>query len=444
MKLFRYILIFFLVILNASYSQSGLKFAELAQRLDPYFDQLLIQDIPRQLPQGVDYTIWGWDVGDYSGDGYYDVAFSAKLSSDRGRTLHVYQFVDIDGYLVKVGTSKYDFVDIPLEIGVVIKNNTCMITQKQKQFNWTVFGFTYDNGVLMQKSKFTTERIGEITRESYKNYISMKNEEKYLYTRNGELIFRRDYLTIPSYPRGKTIYKGYTEEILADYTDYVHEGAIYRESSDDISFKVSSAYDDLYIYFTVDVTDDSVVPEKCDTCIHDNIDLWIDVNERVGEGDRFVIRNGNKIDFRGTADSGLFNFSIHPGNFYDIKPAIKVKTNRDLSSSQKSEVRNIKIVSNITNEGYIVKFKIPFAIFGFFRNPVSDEEYIELGCSVIVNDYDNEFRADEYTCIGTSQFISNDPTYYGSLLLIPNEEWYGQSNNIFTEEIIENLLNYGF
>lgn len=428
----------------SAFAQSGLKFAELAQRLDPYFDKLLIQDIPRQMPHDIDYTIWGWDVGDFSGDGYYDVAFSAKLASDRGRTLHVYLFVDIDGFLTKVGSFEYDFVEIPLEIGVVIKENTCMITQKNEQFNWTVRGFTFDNGTLLQRDEYTTERIGDITRESIRNYHNLRNSERYLQTRNGTEIFSRNYLTIPSYPRGKKIYKGYSEKAIVDYTDYVFAGALHRNSSEDLSFSISSAYDDKFLYFTVNVIDDQVVPQSCDTCIADNIDLWMDVSERSGGNDRFVTRKGTRIEFRQPVDSGIFRFTVSPGNFLDIKPTVKVSTNHEMSSSQKLEARTIRTVSNVTNEGYIVKFRIPFSLFGYFSNPIGSMDYVEFGCSVIVNDYDNEFRPEEKTEMASSVFNSKDPTTYGSLILLPNEDWYGFVNNIYRDEILENLYNYGF
>jgi hypothetical protein len=50
-----------------SFSQSGMTFNELEQRLTPYYAEALINDVRLQLPQGSNYRIWGWDVGDFSG-----------------------------------------------------------------------------------------------------------------------------------------------------------------------------------------------------------------------------------------------------------------------------------------------------------------------------------------------------------------------------------------
>jgi hypothetical protein len=73
-----------------------------------------------------------------------------------------------------------------------------------------------------------------------------------------------------------------------------------------------------------------------------------------------------------------------------------------------------------------------------------DDEFYEIGCTFVVIDYDNEYRPEEKTEIATSAFIPYDPSTYGSLILIPDGKWYGKSENIFTEDVIKNLFEYGF
>lgn len=443
MKKLLFALLFFAAI-SSAYSQSGMKFVEFAMKLDPYFDKLLIEDIQKQLPKGTDYTIWGWDVGDFSGDGYFDVAFTVKKSSERGRTVHVYQFVDVDGFLIEVNRISKQFVELPLEIGVVIRNNTCYVTEKKEKFNWKIIGYSFDKGSIILEDEFHTHRIGDLTHESYHNYRKLRNNEKYLVTRTGEETFYRDYMTIPSYPRGKTIYQGYTEEAETDFIDYVHAGAWDWKGAVDASFKVSSAYDEQNLFFTVKVFDDNVVVRECDTCIADNIDIWFDVNIPVENGDRFMIREDNKISFRNISDKGMYRFSFYPGDFVNEQAYVKIGTNDNLNSFQRIETRNIKAVANLHSDGYIIKFKIPFAVLGYPSNPVQRNEVLEMGCTVIVNDYDNKFRPEEKSEIATSAFIPNNPSTFGSLLVIPHDLWYGEAENIYRQPIIENLLEYGF
>ena len=92
---YKKILLLFILIVTSGFtanSQSGMTFNELEQRLQPYFADALINDVRLQLPQGSSYRIWGWDVGDFSGDGFNDVAVSVKLAQDRKKNIQVFLF----------------------------------------------------------------------------------------------------------------------------------------------------------------------------------------------------------------------------------------------------------------------------------------------------------------------------------------------------------------
>lgn len=426
------------------FSQAGIKFAELARRLEPYFDKALILDIQRQLPQGSDYSIWGWDVGDFSGDGNIDVAMSIKLATERKRIAQVYLFVDIDGYLTKAGQFSYSFVDLPLEIGVVIRDNACYITQKNKQYDWLIRGYTFDNGSLILLDEFTTSRIDNLTYETYRNYITLRNTQKYIVTGSGKVEHLSDYLVIPSYPRNRLIYKGYNPEPMIGKIDYVYKGAYHWKGEDDASFTVRSAYDDDYLYMTVNVTDDVVVAQNCDTCPCDHVELWLDVNPPESDRSRYVKSTGSKLEIRNNADTGIFRFSIFPGNFLDKKAFMRISATDELETYQKVASRTIKAVSNLTENGYVVKFKIPFQLLGYSGNPVEDNSLLEIGCTIAVYDIDNEFRPEEATWIASSAFSPLNPSTYGLLVLIPKEQWYGDTKNIYQDDILNYLLEYGF
>jgi len=49
--------------------------------------------------------------------------------------MEVFLFADIDGFLVKVGQFVYEYVELPLEVGVAIRNGIVGINQKFKQFH---------------------------------------------------------------------------------------------------------------------------------------------------------------------------------------------------------------------------------------------------------------------------------------------------------------------
>ena len=145
-----------LSVFNAK-AQSGMDFNELAKKLNGYFDAELIEDLQKDLPQGSKYTVWGWDVGDFSGDGFNDLAFTIKLNSEKRKVATVFMYIDIDGYLTNVAQYSFEYIDLPLEIGVSIKDNACYVTRKKNQNDWFIKSFRYSSGslYLLDESSFT-------------------------------------------------------------------------------------------------------------------------------------------------------------------------------------------------------------------------------------------------------------------------------------------------
>jgi hypothetical protein len=446
---FKYKIVLIFAILIASFvsasSQSGMTFNELDQRLSNYYADALINDIRLQLPQGSSYRIWGWDVGDFSGDGFNDVAVSIKLAQDRKKNIQVYMFTDIDGYLTKVGQFNYKYVELPLEIGVVIRDNACFVTKKNKQFDWLIRGYRYQNGTLFLYDEYFTRRIKNMTYEKHVNYQNMRNSEKYITTFKGNVKFFADFLSIPCYNRGRTVYEGYPRQTEVDYVDFVNKGAYYWNGRKDASFSVSSAFDEKYIYMTVNVRDDIHTIQYCDTCPADFMEVWLDVNPPEYENDRFVTHNIDKVKFRDKVTKGIFSFRVYPGDFREEVAYVKeVATTDRLYNFQKKSATSIRAISNLTDDGYVLKFKIPFIMFGYDTPPVDPDNFTEFGCTVVFHDIDNEFRAEEETQVASSLFDATDPATYGSLLFIPNGAWYGKMENIYVDEIEKTLTEMGF
>jgi hypothetical protein len=421
-----------------------MQFAEFAQKIEPYFDEAFIKDIQNQMPQGDRYVVWGWDVGDFSGDGYNDVAFAIKLASERKKKVQVYLFADIEGYMVKVGEYQYNFFEIPLEIGLVIKDGACYITKKNEQFDWLIKGYKFDNGSLMLLDEYHTQPKGRFTLEKYTNYVSLENTVKYLNRSTSENVFLADYLTIPSYPRGKQIYKGYNDIALSQRIDYVHKGAYNWEGAADCSFDIKSAYDDDNLYFTINVYDDSIVPKKCDSCECDLVEIWFYADKQMSDPNKFETESPDTLNLASIKNEGLFCFKIYPGNFEDIKSYIKLSTTDELANYQNVGVKEIKSVSSLFDEGYTIKVKIPFIVLGYQTLPVSEDDKSCINLSIVVHDIDNEFRPEEKTEIATSAFTPFNPFTYGCLKIVPGNTWYGDSYNIYKEDILKYLNEYGF
>jgi|DewCreStandDraft_4_1066084.scaffolds.fasta_scaffold00022_211 hypothetical protein len=443
-KIIIYIFLFFLLSFNVL-PQAGTNFSEFTKKLEPYFELDLINDIKSQLPAETNFSIWGWDVGDFSGDGFLDVAFTAKLFSDKGRIVHVYLFTDIDGFMTKVADFTYEYFELPLEIGIVIRDNACFITQKRKENDWSIVGYRFDSGVLILVDQYLVNRIKELTHESYRNFTTLQGTEKYILTKTGEEKFSSNYLIIPSYRRYRQIYKGYQRQAYTNYIEYVIKGAFYWTGDSDASFSVKSNYDDKYLYFDVQIIDDNVVQQRCPECPCDYIEIWMDVNYIPTNDERYIKYTDKEFSIRDEADAGIFSLNFYPGNFLEKPPYVKlINTNESLQVSQRKAIADIKAVAFLRNYGYQLQFRIPFTLFGYNKNPIASGEYFEFGCTFVMHDIDNEYRPEEETLIATSNFNPQIPSTFGSLILIPDNLWFGNVVNIYKNELLNNLLEFGF
>lgn len=414
-------------------------FDEFAPKIQKYFDNKLIADLESALPSDGAYQIWGWDVGDFTGDGYYDVAFSVRFSSDKGKKIRAYMFADIEGYLVEIANFKYDFFEIPLEIGVVIRDNTCYITQKHKQFNWTIWGYSYDHGNLIKVDEFNTERDGKFTKESYRNYVTLRNNEKYLKTSSGDIEYKVDFITLPSYPRGKVIYNGYSDKIYSNQVKYVSKGAFDWKGAKDASFNVSSSYDSEFIYFSINIVDDIVVSPDCDDCSGDYLDVWID--KKPLEQDKTYYFLNRKLELNDNKNDEYINLSIKPGDFFEVLPSVQLRTSDKDKVEIKEASLSVNASSTLTEEGYNIRLKMPISLINL--KEINERSNYEIPCTFIIHDIDNSFRPEEETQVSSVNIDVEESPTYGTLLIVPPDKWYGTVNNIYKDKLLRFLSKYG-
>jgi hypothetical protein len=429
------------ILTHTAQAQSGLTLEQMQEKLQPFFADELVGDLKDQLPRGAQFRIWGWDVGDFSGDGAPDLVMSIRAQNDKGRNMQVYLFADIDGYLTRVGKFTYTFVESPIEVGVLVKENGCFVLQKYQDFEWSITGYRLDNGSLMVLDSFRTERVRTMTHEAYRNFQTLSGYEKYRDTRTNDELFFSDFLCIPSYPRGKYIYKGFASDAVSNAVKYISRGAFFWNGAEDLSFSVRSVHNEQYLYFLVKITDDRIVSETKEGSPFDRVEIWLDMTNA---GSRFIKKRGKTESFRTKAEGGIFAFSINPGNFAERKPSVKTSAVDILSEVQKQSVQQVKVASTLWDKGYIVKIRVPFQLLGFVGAPIEEGKVTEYGCTVVVKDIDNEFRPEEETLLASSKFDNPNPSSYGALLLLPNTIVYGEAKNIYIETIAERLREIGF
>lgn len=426
-------------------AQAGMDFDEFTRRADPYFAEDLLGDVRMAMPQGSSYKIWGWDVGDFSGDGIYDLALSVHILGTRKKECVVYMFADVEGYLVPVGKLSVPFVELPLEVGVVVKEGTCFVTQKRKSEDWSIRGYQFTEGAVVLVDEFVSDRLDAYMHESFRSFQTLKTSERLADKKNSE-VFTTEYLTIPCYNRGRQVYAGYVSEVQVQETKHVSEGAYWWSGETDASFRARLVYDEEYLYARIFVRDSEIVTGWCDTCIADHIVLYLDVTmPEENSRSRFISSIGpDGVVVRKTQDSGLFTFSIRLGDFGDNLPKVAITTTDELDPMQAKARKLVRVVSAPRPGGYVVKLRIPFALLGYQKAPVDEQNVVEFGCAIAVHDYDNEFRPEEHSIVATSDVEPLDPSTYGALRFVPDGAWYGESSNIYGDAVVNTLRELGF
>lgn len=428
-----------------SLAQSGLTLAEVKEKLTVYFADELLADLEKVMPKGAQYRIWGWDVGDFTSDGYNDLALSVYTIGSRKKECTVHLIADLDGFLTDVALFNVSFVDLPLEVGVVIKDNTCFIAQKRKADDWGMKGYRFVAGSVVLVDEFTTNKISGYPHESYRNYVNLATREEFSNDK-GDVLFNTDYLTIPCYERGRQLFAGIYAEVAPSSIRNVVSGSYWWKGEDDASFSARCVYDEQYLYIRVTVADSNVVTGWCDTCAADRLEIWFEVNNR-SENDysrtiKRITRKG--IQPRNAVDSGLYALAVKIGDFEDVPATVKVLTTDDLDPVQTDALDNIRVVTGQRSNGFVVKLRIPMELLGFAHSPVDDEEITEYGCTIALYDVDNEFRPEETTVIASSSLSKLDPSTYGAIRFVPNKKWYGETRNIFTDAVLSTLRELGF
>lgn len=422
-------------------AQESITFEKLTELLDPYFAPELVSDVKKALPSAP-FDVWGFDVGDYSADGYNDLIVSIRLKNDRKNEMQIYYLVDIEGILEVVRQETAKFYELPIEVGVTIGDGNAYLVYKREEFNWEIYGRRYRDGVVMLVDRYTTDRNVALTHEQYRNFQNLECYDRYLRVRDEQEVFRTDFLAVPSYRRGRHISAGYAQTITAGSSSYLVDGAYYWRGEDDLRVHVRSAWDAQYLYYNIIVDDDETVPvSSMEGGVGDHVQIWLDL---YGYGDRLTM-GSRKQDFRLTSDTNIYGLTISLGDLVDRDPGVEISTTNLFDDGQTRSTSKVRAVASKVDSGWSLKVRIPFALFGYQTAPVDETVLLEIGSTVIVHDVDNPYRPEEETLMATSQnFNSTKPATFGAVVLVPPTMHYGESENIFLDEVKERLQEIGY
>lgn len=445
----KYLLVILLVcsfvLPNFGYSQSGMTLAEFKVKLEQYFNEDMVNDVVNKIPQQTRFTVWGWDVGDFSGDNNSDLAFSLKILGESRKVVYVYMFVDIDGYLEPIYVLQLQYVSLPLEIGVSIRNNMCSITQKREKDFWTIKSYTFENGVLFLVEDYTSQLFPNYGLETTINYRNNECKIKVESIGKNPLNFQSNYYFVPSYPRNSYVYKGYPIVTNVDKVDFVVKGSYYWKGETDASFSIKSSFDQRYLYLTMIITDDYFVPKECDKCIGDKVIFWFDFQPFSSSFRRIFKKTENQLILREKPEGNLYKIEFNLGNLLEKSPFVEaVNSNEQLDEEQIKSIEKIKLFFTVENARYVLKVRIPFSLFGYEQMPLEGELPAYIGFNAMYVDVDNEFRPNEITLITNSEFDEAKPSTFGELILIPDFQKFTFAKNVYLQNLLRVLEDFGF
>jgi hypothetical protein len=426
-------------------AQHGMSRTEFYRKLEAYFDRELIGDLDKSFSRE-DYQFYSWDAGDYSGDGNDDLICTVRRTSDKSKRMYVYLFVDIDGFLTQLAIKEYRFIELPLEVGVVVRYGVCYITQKLQQFDWSITGYRFDGVALIEVTSFRTRRVGSYTLEQTFTYPRLERHERWTQTRTGNPLLERRCSVTPIYPRGFLLSHGYQRRATMTSVDYVERGSFYWEGPADCSLSLAGAYDSAYLYLALEVRDDQLVLAACDSCIADRLELWFDLYSADTSLPSIALRREKRgLTLRHQPDAPLVGIDVQLGNIHSLSPSIRLMVN---DSSLLTRVR-MRAAADVhphierTANGYVLRLRIPWLLFAQpfmppFHRPTT------MGMIVRVFDVDNEFRPEETTIFSNTMYQAGEMASEGEMLLMPVGERLGRVDYVFFDRIVEQLRRRGF
>ena len=180
------VFLFFLAVSFSFSKEDYLTKVEFFTKLSAFFSYSQLESMYNKIPD--DIQVWGYDVGDYSGDSLEDCAFSFRMMKDTKRNMTVMFFINRKDSFMLADNYDLQFSVLPIEIGFNIQNSECNVTHKLDEEYWEIKSYSVVNGNI--------KLIG---------YYESKNETTIEFLHNGATIKLFPYT---GWHTGKTIKDG--------------------------------------------------------------------------------------------------------------------------------------------------------------------------------------------------------------------------------------------
>jgi hypothetical protein len=422
---------------SPAFSDYSISFEEFKKKLEGVFTEEQFKDLQTYLPE--QFEIWGYDVGDFSGDDELDLALSVKPKDVAGKKVQVFFFINDGADFIEASTLQVGYFEIPIEVGFTIEHGICYMTSKEKDHHWFITGYTFHSGsfVLVDRFEVGRQSIGadntaEIGHEVYDNYQTLASREEFFNVSNGKLFLGAHYYTFPVYRTTRKPLPDFVTCLQDTSGKYFVSGRENWGGPKDLSFSIKLAYDDSSFDCMINVIDDSLVVGAPEVTDGDCVSLWLDL-----KASRMNSSSGWAPNFRLQPDSNVMLMSISPGDFKAKRPRLDLVLRKEPTDLQQHAIKSISVFSTKRADGYSLRVRTPFSLFGDTKPPAV------LGFTVDMNDVDRNTSDATKTRLATSQLRDWDPSTFGVLRFIPERGTYGEVRNLSVERLLKRIQDVG-
>ncbi len=241
----------------------SLEFAGFSRALEKIFSAEKIQTILSKLPANC--KIYGFDVGDYSGDDGMDVVLSTRRTDARSRDLQVHFFINDGPAFRLVQVLRRRFIIEPIEVGFSIERGWAMVTEKTGDYAWRMTGYAVRDRVFRRTYEWRTDRMpyrGQETAvawERARDYETQLVDEHYFGANTKRSFIRQKYYDLPLFPADSDLPNGFADTAGDGGALMVVQGGSSWHGPEDCSIAVSGRYDSSSIILTLRVHDDRLL-----------------------------------------------------------------------------------------------------------------------------------------------------------------------------------------
>ena len=478
----------FFILCSKSVFGQGMAVDSILPRIDSELHNMALGEQLRLLiPYYDSARVWGLAMGDFTNDSLPDLALSLYDHGQTGNTVHVYFFENKNNQkLIKRFDREISYVESPIEVGLTIDGSVVTITRRTSSDHWEQEGYSLESGDVALVDRFETdqENVASTTtdgkprslgHEVYRNYETLRSRESYFTGASGDALLAESFITLPAYGRSREVYPGYGHIFSDTTTDFILSGVGHRRDASDLSIRsMQTAYNDDYLYLAIRVRDDYVIGGQSKIESNDRISFWFDTKytgDRLNRDRRLLSMQGGFPTFRTTLDSLISNITFalpaHPGKVTQIT----YSSLDSLNAPQQEGLKNVMAVmsydtANGVVNGYRLTIRIPFTFLGFESNPEHSYETpihfdaqedsagltssatitnaATLGFTALVYDIDDLSHPDEVTVQATSKYEEGNPATFGTLVLEPSGQYYGEVHATYLDRLRSGLKIAGY